>query len=495
MLALLPLDDRPCNRLFPVQLARIAGQTLLTPPRELLGRFNTPGQPAALQAWLEDLPAVERLIVSIDMLAYGGLVASRKTHTALETALERLELLRDWKNSRPETPISAFNVLMRLAITMDSDEAVPHYYNVMRYARLCDEARRFPTPANQSELEEVKRALPAAILAEYHAARARNHAVNLAMLDWLGDDAFDFLLITQEDCTRFGLHRQEQEALAERVQTRHVSDKFALHPGADEAALTLLARSWNTRISFELRWSDEAAKRAIAVFEDVPYEDALHSHVAAMGGRIVNTNGDVVLFINAPVGGSQKDQSAAERESRQPQIERFVAEIAQVQTTGRPCALCDVAFPNGADNLLMETALRAQVLGRLSAFGGWNTAGNTTGTVLAQCAALEQGRRVLQGAAARESEHLNRTFTFERLLDDWIYQSNVRSDIESIAREQGLSPLNMDKGATPIEDHSRTQLTHQARELAQRIGFELQEIEACLPWGRTFEAEIAARLA
>ncbi len=547
MIALLSLDDRPCNTLFPAQIAAIGGDDLIYPPRAILGRFNWPADTAALQNWLDGLPEVEALIVSVDVLAYGGLVASRKTATSAETALSRLQALQKWREARPATPIYAFNVLMRLAITMDSDAAVPHYYNVMRYARLVDEAAREPELA--AELAEVTALIPPAILAEYHGARARNHAVNLEMVEWLSRGTFDYLLVTQEDCTQFGLHRREQAKILERVQSLGVGERFALHPGADEAALTLLARHWKTGISFGITWSDEARKRDIAVFEDVPYEDALRSHIAAMGGKIAAANaetnpsdagtdslgprtdlsgpetnlsgtrtnlsgpgtdlsgprtnlsgsgtnlsgprtraeGDFALFVNAPVGGSQKDENGAEKSAREADLGAFCDAIEAALGRNQPVALCDVAFPNGADETLLSLLEERELLGQLAVFGGWNTAGNTTGTVLAQCAALFR-------AGDETSQLLNRQFVFERLVDDWGYQSRVRAELERVARTRGFSPINMNGQARGIEILASEQLTDFARQIAPQFGARVEELQVALPWGRTFEVEVGAKL-
>ena len=485
MLALLSLDDRPCNFHFPAEIAAIGGDEVLLPPRELLGHFNTPGNALELRDWLQNLPEVSRLIVSIDMLAYGGLVASRRTNTSLDLALERLETIRKWRQSRPDVPIYAFNVLMRLAITMDSDASVPHYYNVMRFARLVDEAARFPSEEKERELAEVKAAIPSEILDQYCGARARNHAVNLKMTEWLADGTFDFLLITQEDCTQFGLHRREQDEITSRVKELGVDERFALHPGADEAALTLLARSWNGSTKFGIHWNDQNAKRQIAVFEDVPYEDALHSHIAAMGGEVVDEAADVELFVNAPIGISQKEEAPDAAAHRTLQLESFVDEIERALNEDKHVAVCDVAFPNGADNVLLEL-LRARetILPRLSAFGGWNTAGNTTGTVLAQCAAFGRGGNV----------ELNRQFVFERLLDDWFYQAKLRGELEAVARERGFSPLNMNGQSKGIEKLARVEMEEFARDLATQFGARVENLHVALPWGRTFEIEVGAKL-
>ena len=492
MIALLPLDNRPCNLQFPAQIAAIGADQISAPPAAWLGHFNQRGDCQQLREWLDNLPDVSALIVSIDMLAYGGLVASRKTDTDLETALARLQTLKDWRAARPDTPIYAFNILMRLAITMDSDAAVPHYYNVMRWARLMGEAKRFPSPEKTAELGEVRALIPDQIIEQYCGARARNHAVNLQMVDWLADGTFDYLLITQEDCTQFGLHRAEQDEITERVALRDVADKFALHPGADEAALTLLARHWNERVGFSIHWSSEVNKRNIAVFEDVPYEDALHSHIQAMTGYVAgdDAQADVQLWVNAPIAGSQKDEGEAEKIARAGELRAWVSALKIAIESGARVALCDVAFPNGADNLLMDE-LRAQgdILSHLVAFGGWNTAGNTTGTVLAQCAAV-----VRSGESQGDGE-LNRQFVFERLLDDWYYQANLRAQLEETARARGFSPLNMNGQGAQIEAIAREQIESFAAQLArEEFGANVRELQVNLPWSRTFEVQVGARL-
>ena len=497
MIALLPLDDRPCNTRFPAQIAAIGADVLTLPPLNSLGRFNVPGDFDALRCWLDELPEVEALIVSVDMLAYGGLVASRKTTTSLETALQRLEIVRAWRAKRPDVPVYAFNVLMRLAITMDSDAAVPHYYNVMKWARLCDEARRFPTPQNQAELDEVRALIPDAIIESYGRARNRNHEVNLTMIDWLAEGTFDHLLVTQEDCTEFGLHRREQDELVERARKHQVQNKFTLHPGADEAALTLLARGWNDAISFGIEWSSEVHKRDIAVFEDVPYEDALLSHIRATSAKVASNEEapDVRLFVNAPVGGSQKNETPEARQTRRDQFNaHFLPQIVAALNQGERVALCDVAFPNGADEVLMNAIadFGGDIFARLIAFGGWNTAGNTTGTILAQCAALVRGQNAGQ---SEKTGQLNRDFLFERLLDDWFYQADLRARLEKEARDSGFSPLSMNGHTSQIEASARREIKEFARNLASKhFGTSVRELKVALPWGRTFEVAVGAKL-
>jgi hypothetical protein len=400
---------------------------------------------------------------------------------------------------------------MRLAITMSGDDAVANYYNVMRFARLADEAERFDSAHLRQELEKVRQEIPPRVLDEYLAARARNHWINARMIDWLGEGVFDYLLITQEDASEFGLHRQEQERLlahAREVLGTTMDEKMSLHPGADEAALTLLARHWNTQTRFRVHWSNREDAHRIAPFEDRPYDESLAQHIKAMNGIWVEESDDIDfhLFVNAPVGGSQKDEDEGARKARAARVVPFVREIeaaieagAHMSTHGATfpaIALCDVAFPNGADNVLMAEMEKRGLLSKLAAYGGWNTAGNTTGTVLAECAALKKAAgSKLNERDQTASNELNRQFVFERLVDDWFYQAQVRTRIEKAAREQDISPIDMKDDFAPVEAQARRELRGFAQLLAKRhFNATLRNMEITLPWHRAFEADVRVEL-
>ena len=133
------------------------------------------------------------------------------------------------------------------------------------------------------------------------------------------------------------------------------------------------------------------------------------------------------------------------------------------------------------------------LLGKIVAYGGWNTAGNTLGTVLAQCASLKQAYGLDDRAGSLE---INRQFIFERLVDDWFYQSRVRSRIEKTAREQGASPLDLNGNSEAVEAQARRELKGYAQILAQRhFNASLLRCDVALPWRRTFEVDLHAELA
>ena len=157
-----------------------------------------------------------------------------------------------------------------------------------------------------------------------------------------------------------------------------------------------------------------------------------------------------------------------------------------------PVALADVAYPNGSDPLLTEMLLAPEcpvVAADLCAYGAWNTAGNTLGTVVAQAAcALHIGDDPKRIAAQR-------LFLAHRFLEDYGYQTIVRrearADSETHWGRRDPDPEDPDEQA------------HVCRLIARRLADILAELQrhgigtglsiapgsVRLPWRRTFEVD------
>src|SRR5579871_3749721 len=77
--AFVPLDDRPVTLQLPRMLGAIAGVSVIVPPATNLGHYLEPGKPDAILAWLASNETADAgaFVTSLDMLVYGGLVASR----------------------------------------------------------------------------------------------------------------------------------------------------------------------------------------------------------------------------------------------------------------------------------------------------------------------------------------------------------------------------------------------------------------------------------
>jgi hypothetical protein len=106
---LIPVDDRPAVTQFPQMIGAMAGATIETPPRELIGRFTQPGKPEAIMAWMgsQNLKDYDAVVVSMDMIAYGGLIASRVERTSYNLAIQRIRQFWALRRTAPQTKSSS----------------------------------------------------------------------------------------------------------------------------------------------------------------------------------------------------------------------------------------------------------------------------------------------------------------------------------------------------------------------------------------------------
>lgn len=76
---LIPLDERPCNYQYSQMISQTNHQIeLIIPPQSLLGNKKEPASLEKLDCFIyEHIHQVDNMVLSIDMLVYGGLIPSR----------------------------------------------------------------------------------------------------------------------------------------------------------------------------------------------------------------------------------------------------------------------------------------------------------------------------------------------------------------------------------------------------------------------------------
>jgi hypothetical protein len=485
---LLPLDDRPVNMSFTRLLGAVAGTEVRCPPPALLGRFLQPGDCAGLGRWLaEAAPAAELGILSLDMLAYGGLVASRTPAVGARTALERLAVLRAVKAAHPGLRLFAFNVIMRLTITGHDAETRAAGRDIFRYSMLRDRIERLGEVDAAAELAAVTARIPPQILAAYLGARARNHAVNHAALGLLADGVLDFLALVQEDTAPVGLHVAEQAALQALARERVHPARWRLYAGTDEAAHTLLARGLLDGRAWPVatRLENPNAAAQPALFEDVPLAETARRHVDAVGAT-PGAGTTLAVHTFTPPQPDLFEMTPLPAPTWGAALEVYPSRDAGWLPDG-PTALADVAYCNGGDPHLLNALLGAGRFSSLRSYAGWNTAGNTLGTTLAHAAL----RGLAPATPVMDDAH--RTALFIRLLDDGLYQPIVRGWAMARAEEMGASPLNLGEAAPRVEtlvDGAMQALWRELRAAYPDMAALDRPFRAALPWGRLFEVEI-----
>lgn len=491
-IAILPLDDRPQTCGFAAPLARIGGVEPLLPPRALLGHFLTPGRCDELAAWLLEAGAsANAVVVALDMLAYGGLVAARTAGAATaEQATARLQALRTLRERRPGLPIYAASGLTRLSITAASPESVRWWARVHRWFEL-HEPR---TPAEQAERDRLRAEIPPGVLADFVAARRRNHGVNRLALDLLAEGVLTYLLLSQEDCSERGPHRAEQAALLAHAGALGVLERMTLCPGADEGCHVLLARAaLNLRglpaPAVQVVWSDPAGAERVAPFEDRPVRATLAGLMQAVGARPAPGPAAAGLTLYVHVPGEQPADLGGGAPPAPRDLEPFVAALAADLAAGRPAGLADVAAANGADPALAALLRHVPAAARLAGYAAWNTCANTLGTVLAHA--------LLRGLGANaDREHC--AFLLARLADDGAYQPLVRGLVNRWLEARGLCPWHLPAAAhREAAAAVRALLEPAVRDLHRDVlgrQYRLAGVRITLDWPRTFEVHVQADL-
>ena len=126
-IAVLPMDDRPVNYDYPRYLARAAGMEVVLPPREWLGNPWRASRHSELVDWLgRTAPESDAAVVAIDTLAYGGLIPSRTSPESAAAVVARIGVLRELKKLRPDLPILASSVVLRINRSDSSEEEKPY---------------------------------------------------------------------------------------------------------------------------------------------------------------------------------------------------------------------------------------------------------------------------------------------------------------------------------------------------------------------------------
>jgi len=545
--AVLPMDDRPVNYDYPRYLARAAGLEILLPPREWLGNPWRASRHAELVDWLaRAAPGADAAVVAIDTLAYGGLIPSRTSPEPAETVLARLEILRRLRAAHPGKPILASSVVMRICRSNSSEEEKPYWATygsrMFRLSSLEHKAELGDaTPAEVAARDALRAEIPDEVYLDYRRGRARNHAVNRAMLEWAAEGVFDYLILPQDDTADHGWNVAEAHSLQALIRARRLGGRAITYPGADEIGCLLLASYACREAGFSPRvwprYSGVSGPSVVTAYEDRPIHELLKAHLAPLGGTVADSpqGADLVLFVNAPVESQGNGDSqwliergtdsvrekmppafrpwlerfvdsegfrATRREMQSPgrNPEEFVRALLRALASDRPVAVADVAYVNAADLVLGDLLRRQPEVAALAAYGGWNTAGNTLGTVLAQAVIRAIAMRA---GPTREQRAAHLEFLFLRFLDDDLYQGRERTRcmVEDLPAA-GIAPTMErlpDEAAAGIESRVRAHLCRDAAGLrdlfiSSKLVRDVSVSRVHLPWRRLFEVGFDVRV-
>ncbi len=441
-IALVPLDERPVNIDLPKGIADIAGAELVLPPAALLSDIRRPGDADAIGIWLEENAAhIDAIIVSIDMLAYGGLIASRTSQDELIVAANRIESLRSLHAKYPDLPIAAVNLVMRATNSYNPQEEPDywsdygkefHHLGALHHRDFLAGFDEAGDDGVGKDLLALRAKLPPKFLADFELRRLRNHQINLATLGLAAENIINPLLITADDTATHAAGSVEQVWLGQWMKVLPTGGEVLMYPGADEVAAILVARQIaqlaGKTASFAVACADENGLGRVAKYENSPVKVAISRQIRACGAREMPIEEAAqVLVIHAPEA-NQRDfvhDNVSFGEDDRHASARTADLIARLIADGRSIALADLRYANGGDPVLVEMLIERGLASKLAAYGGWNTAGNTLGSVIAAAAAAQIG-----GETGMRDDTAVHEMLVRRLVEDCAYQSMARPDLD-----------------------------------------------------------------
>jgi hypothetical protein len=159
----------------------------------------------------------------------------------------------------------------------------------------------------------------------------------------------------------------------------------------------------------------------------------------------------------------------------------------------------DAAKVNGAWAPLIDSVKPDRVYRYVDAYAGWNTSGNSLGTVMAQLLFWEAAQG-FSGQARRKASIDNENLQKLRIIDDYVFQSIVRQKLIAWTVEQGYPYLSF--GGRWLEANDKLgELMEQAlsawpglapsRDPATRETSQVPYWQYRFPWPRSFEIRIS----
>ena len=495
---LIPLDSRPAAGQFAQMIGKISGCDVTMPPYDDLGRFTSPGKADRILDWLssQDLREVTTVIASAEMVAYGGLIASRTPDVNYAVAMKRLDRLVTIVR-RSDARLYLSSSTMRLAPT--ATKLNKGWRDRMtKYLALRNVFDRTHDERIRPELHRLLSYIPPKDFDNYIHTRQRNHQVQMQLVRMAANKRIDYLVIGQDDAQPFGPHVAESDELRNLVHRVGAQVSVYFSEGIDQHANLLVSRAMMRTYEYLPRvrvvYSDPRRADEIADFESKPLRQSVLEQILASGARPAdaNTHADYTLFINVPNASRAR-------------FDRFRTQLEESIDSNEPTAVADVNLANDgtADERLFNALYSRDRMLKVLSYAGWNTAGNTLGTSIPMANVYLLAKRLQVDVGTREVAH--KEFLLHRFVDDYAYHKYVRPEAYRIllsttgVKEESYGPgfdeasQYVQRGLSRyLETYFKDQFEGRKIENVTFTG--LSDIRIWLPWPRAYEVRLEFHL-
>lgn len=464
-IALIPIDNRPiCYTLVRDILKQDNSIELFMPERNFLGTLKKNADIEKIYNFIENMPKADIFVISLDTIAYGGLISSRRCPENFEQIKERLLSFRKLLKQKAEK-IYAFSSIMRISNNNINEEEKDYW------AQWGKRIFEFSYYQHKSRKEKtyncVYNQVPRDILEDYLDTRKRNFDINKLYLDWVEDKTIDMLVFSKDDTGEYGLNVEEAELLEQEIKNRKLNAQ--VKTGADEIPLTLLARALaeNNSISIDVEYTNPDSIGKISRYEDISVKNCVEGQIK-LANCAISQNADLKLVVNN-FKDAQGDYVLGDKINtfnksfKVPEENFFVADISNA---------------NGADKGFIKELIKGKCPKNMYGFCAYNTSANSVG-----CAILSAVTKLLAQKNGSYNDNAFKKLMFIRLLDDWAYQADIRKFV----RESGLD-------FTQALKTKEQEFKNYEKIIANYLDFDYNNVNYTLPWDRSFEAEIDVKI-
>lgn len=395
----LPLDERPCNSVFPPKIFDSEDFRIISLPEKLKGYKKKGADIKEIARFVkESCKGADGAVLSLDMLIYGGLIPSRLHYQTDKCLCKQLSLLEKIKTDNPGMIIYGYSTIMRCPSYSSSDEEHEYYATYGRSIYLYGIYRHKEQLGllTEDELNELKKLdIPPSYLDDFTKRRKINLQVNLKVIDYLKKGLIDYLVIPQDDSGEYGFTALDQDAIRKKVEAENLGDRILLYPGADEVGSVLLARMFNhfkngsKKPRIYIKYPTPAAAFMVPSIEDRYLDITVRYQVMASGGLVVESasESDAILFVN---GSADRQLSCLtpEPKTRGLTVLRNMVEAFEFleyahNIMHKPIMIADVAYGNGSDLECFQKLEAKKMVFDVASYAGWNTSSNTIGSAIA----------------------------------------------------------------------------------------------------------------
>lgn len=491
---LLPLDERPCNLNYPSLIPLEEDILLVTPPKNILSKKKERCDLDKVYDWLlKECDDADYLIVSMDMLLFGGIVPSRLHLDDIPTINSRSNILRKIKENNPNIKIYANELIMRTPCYSYSDEE-PDYFDICGrelwlYGVYLDKQEQgILSLEEETEFNILKETLNKDYLFDLISRREVNKKAICNTIDLYKEGVIDYFVIPQDDCHPYGFTSRDRRDIISYINEIKLDKELLMYPGADEVGLTLLSRVINnyhqTSLKTYVYFASEEGRKAIPSFEDRPLEDTVNLHLKACNLTRVDNyeDADIVLFINNGYLFYQPNMDLIEFNKNR-DLTSFVELIKNAIKDKKVLGIADNVFCNEGDEMLFNHLFKNELFEHLSSYAGWNTSSNTLDTTIAGMVSYYFS----------EDDNKKNLFLLHRCMEDFFYMGCVRNEVinKIKANPQWNIKINaLNNYKEPLEEFTKDRLIRLSLKYQLNNLYWGNKISVNFIWNRTFEIEL-----